>query len=1545
VPKVEIIGPMVEGKIPKGMIYLFQLVADQKSPSNSEALTIHWESSWFDLSILSQFALLILRAREQYHRIELNLQGATRSKIQFLWQCGFWESVQANYKSSNLVSTPDPWKSKPFYPASTFSPIYLLDAPENNDDALQIGDDRIKNAVTIWNEKLKMAECFSIINTTDVIKSQEYLYLLMWELIHNAYIHSKTKKIAISGQFFIAPNWLMQANRSNDLKEELIKNLKRQYELERRQKNRHERNQWIEKQKGDSFLLLTCVDTGIGIPRSLDRIDSLKTDAAKLQYSFTPWSSTRRQRSELLEAHGLSQIIQLVNNFDGYLFAESGMANLNWTRDMGFKVNDLKGLRLHDYGTRFEVLLPLTYKDPQYQKHKNYTPLLNHGTIKPANIERSSIFIAGVRHKMQAKSPNQKVDADQVIESVLKITDEIAKPVIYLDFGHINAIERQFVSSMLRRIRIRNSNRGIVVVNASEELLVKAKYLPTHNNKINDEDVKSWKELDKDLSEALSRGTSGSLPLLMPVLGSKPNEICWVGLGDMERGFRKIVETAIEQLINRFGETIPFFELRYQIEKELDLGIDLNEFQRKIESISRWNPWLLESGSGKVKSMISREDLLPINKSAFVKDIISKTKHIRPKGKESFAYSLSWHKKEKRLRREYYQTWSKLSDKHNRMVCAEHLVNMTQQTIGTEIADLSCVVSATPSAGLLGREIANILELPFYEAPSFYDVESFDWIPNVNGKALVVDDVLDTGELTSKLCNKLMQSGCKDGIVLTLMQNSDSRRDLSQLSWRIIACEQISLGKFNEDEAKAIYQKRNYYEIDPHTLKPELAFKGSGYSRMRFSDIEKERIQMMIAAGCIHYGHYVHGGHHFNVYMSLVNGLSDTVCRNQLVDWVVKSILQFSERTHKTKKDAEVILIYPYSSPIYRLIPILQMHLSLIADCPAIRYVIAQPKQLSGRRTNFLLSGLELKDLESADVVFLDDGIGTGSTISGIVDELIKSNSRRFRALIIFDRIGLQSRRHIKSTHQYRTPTGYMESSFESFLAINDRAATPSECHDCKVTKDLITVLENHPTDEFCRSLISSPLLRKMIVGSNEVPVSREFSKSDLMSLLEFRHAVYSDEPSPLEIEMSLEKRGGSVRLYCLSALLTDPKLFRQMPDAAKVLEMIKEDFTNSRTSSIARSRFVFSICSFVNYHFSSELLFGKLPLYYQDIIAQIGSVSAYFDINYEEFEIILASLYYFGRAVHGGRSEQKEVDLSAWISVFMPRTEDRRDTAFYVFNIRNLFTDKTQIPVEYLKHLYANFSGSFKEHRDSYRARIADFFLAPTEGNFRIIRSLLSQIASVQTAFLIDLIFVTDDQIKIVDQCHRKWMATGSVDSLKESLRPVFYPKDDLTYEPLVVQLIRHCTPSVSSIVDWLSEKSILSAGNSDRIAFSASAIDDVLRKVHVVGILEDIQHCIQNLIKNAFKAMSDYDSVLRSPDNLVNVSIKRMDVNFVAIEVIDFAPLKSGDNFEDWFNRSGGLFKHRSLLWRWGGDLVVKPNETGKTVKMILSVVSTEK
>ena len=1551
-------APLVEGAIPKEFLSLFASLLEPRPQGTRETLTIQWDSNWFDLSVLSQFALLLNQAKKHYYRIELDLRGKTVDKVKFLWQCGFWDSIQANFKGSNLACSPDPWKSKPSHPATTFSPIYVIDIPNPVNDGIQLGDDKIKYAVEFWNDKLRSAECFHFIENTDIVKSREYLYLLMWELIHNAYIHSGSSQIAISGQFFLSPKWLREQQNNEGISTDLLNNLTAQYEIEKSSKFRPERNNWIKAQKNVSFLLLTCVDTGIGIPKSLERVGSKYKNSEKLKFAFTPWSSTRRQKADLVEAHGLSQIIQLANTYDGYLFVESGNANLNWTREDGPIARDTGRPLVNNSGTRFEVLLPLLYKNPQIKRHRIHASLSNLNSSRATNIERSSIFISGERKKLEDRHPGSAIDAEKTINSVLEIADEIVKPVIFLDFGHLDAVDRQFASSLLRKVRIKNSTRGIVVINASDEFLVKANFLSTYDHNLSEKDIKdrvgeapdTWRQLDEELSTILSRGASGSLPLLTPVIGSKLENMCWLGLGSLETNFRKAVESAIEYLILGIGESINFEDLRYRVERQLNSQIDHQSFRETLEKISRWNPWLLETADGMIRSILSPDDLIPSNKSTFVTGIVEKSKHQRQKPEEKFVYSLSWHKSGKRLRREYYQTWKQLSNKQNRMVCAEHLVYLLHSSIGVRIAEISCVVSATPSAGLLGREISNILGLPFFEAPSFYDVETFEWLPKVTGRALIVDDVLDTGELTKKLVEKLHVSGCEDGIVVTLIQNKDTAKNLTDINWEIIASNQVSLGQVDDKEAEIVYDKGLYYEINPHTLNPELASNDSKRHLMRFPEYEKERLAKLVNAKSIHFGHFVHGGHHFNVYMSLVNALKDPVCRIDITEWVAKCVRRYMERKSKGSNNGKQILVYPYSSPIYRILPLLQMQLSLLKDDLNIQYVIAQPRQLSGRRTDFILSGIDPRDLDGADVLFLDDGIGSGATISGIIDEVVKNNARKFHAVILFDRIGLQTRRHLKTTHQYKTPKGHMESSFESYISINDRAASPSDCIDCLASNKFASSFKASTIECFRDSILESRMIRKMIIGSNEVLEPVEFSAENLMRVLEFRHAVFSDEPTPRQIEISLEGRKGPVRLCCLATLMADPKLFRQLLNQTKVSDFIKEDFCHKDTDTIARSRFIVSIISFVDEQFAYDLVFKSLPLFYRDFFSSNQSIAEYFDKNFEEFTLLLGTLFYLGSKKNFElRTKDSKYDLENWLDLFRPSIQDRKGTVLYYFHIKNLFMNKDQLPLEYLRHLYANFSGSYKQHRDSYRAKLNDFFLKPTEGGYKIIKSLLSQITAIQSATPIVIEFVSGEEIERIQEEYDLFNRTGSKEAqeaLISSIRQIFLPKDNVVNPAALTKLINYCTQSIAVISSKI-EQSLLFDRNSfssKQIFFDQKALDNQLLNIQVIGLIDDITHCINNLIDNAIKAQSQGPSAGQG-EARVSITISRDNLDFVNINVRDWAPCKIKEDTEDWFRRSGGLSMHRSLLRKWGGDISVQKLQDGKIVGIHLSVISTDK
>ena len=280
--KVEIDGNFFIGHPPKGLLLLHNILTHQKdSRTRDTNLHILINSSWFDITILSTFVNLIRLARPLFHSIHLKFAHLTTNQLHFLWRIRFWNLIQANCEGSNVYCEPDPWIAVPTLslPRSNFTQFFFHDLTSSFD---------VKPMVVAWETQIEQSAVFPYIANTDTIQSREYLFLLIWELLQNANEHSSGRSVIFGGQVFLARNACRNGLTAIEGTELLLNSLAAQYSRELANSRLPGRSDWLKRHSSDSFLLISCVDDGIGISTSIKNRDPKKchSDDTALAVAF-----------------------------------------------------------------------------------------------------------------------------------------------------------------------------------------------------------------------------------------------------------------------------------------------------------------------------------------------------------------------------------------------------------------------------------------------------------------------------------------------------------------------------------------------------------------------------------------------------------------------------------------------------------------------------------------------------------------------------------------------------------------------------------------------------------------------------------------------------------------------------------------------------------------------------------------------------------------------------------------------------------------------------------------------------------------------------------------------------------------------------------------------------------------------------------------------------------------------------------------------------------------------------------------------------------
>jgi general secretion pathway protein E len=318
------------------------------------------------LTLLSHFAQLLRAARDRFIQVDLQLAGPMLDKQSWLADYGFWDYVTAEDAENRFRRHPEASESegRPVGGRSACTPLFVLPVAFDDPEAMapEAVEETVADFVKRWDAALRAGSCFAQVATTEAIQSREYLYLLLWELVHNAYTHARSRDVAISGQIFPPPadaTWTQNDSPAPEAAESPIRYAMSATSAGGLDVRRH----WMHAHKDSWFLMLTCTDLGAGIAASAKEHGIVEGDGRAidaLAAILGPWKPGYRRDSRTYDVHGLSQVLRVVEEHDGYLFLQSGAGRVEFTRHGSS--DDSQSLPPEQVlsGTLFQVLLPLT---------------------------------------------------------------------------------------------------------------------------------------------------------------------------------------------------------------------------------------------------------------------------------------------------------------------------------------------------------------------------------------------------------------------------------------------------------------------------------------------------------------------------------------------------------------------------------------------------------------------------------------------------------------------------------------------------------------------------------------------------------------------------------------------------------------------------------------------------------------------------------------------------------------------------------------------------------------------------------------------------------------------------------------------------------------------------------------------------------------------------------------------------------------------------------------------------------------------------------
>jgi orotate phosphoribosyltransferase len=937
-----------------GLSALIQTILPlRRKKETRPTLRIELAYLWFDLTALSYMAQAILVASDAFERVEVIIDELSDDKIRFLWRIGFWSLLQLDEPDSRIFCTPDPRRAQPddFSQRINYLPLLSRDYEKE--------DDFVKPLVEDWYRMLHETMLFPLVADLDAIRSREFLYVLLWELVQNVKDHSNGDAVTLGGQYFLPDSEQLRKH----ISESAVKRIVKQHDLEIQHSTLRLRTQWLKASAKKAFLMLSCCDYGIGIPASIRQRfpDKYNSDGPALKAAFSLEASVRASSIAEYDVHGLAQVLRLLKQYGGYLCAQSGSAIFEYDGSLDVQLEH--NLTEFFPGAQIQVLLPLIPERGFGHFQPLSVRLPADGDGGKAADQELYIHLSGM---LTGVNNSVKLSEEGVRHSILnKVLAECAKSPdkpVYLDLS-LFPPHRQFLSFLLRQLRKRRLFSGVICLNASPQImtLISSCQRLDESELLADAELSELHIADKDLSTVVSRGESGwYLPLIVPVsspsLQSNEINVLWLGLAGIPIALRPALHAALD-LLYESEEELNIGEIWHRIvsvNPNLTKGLgDQNEqllrnLETGLRGMSRFNPHILSCSLTRFRIALSPLSLFERSCHAlfdsFKTTMLPKALHDKPADENDYIYSFGWRSEQNRFRRHFFNLWKIFVDYKVLNTCAKALVLRSFAELGENLLFARVAIAVTPSAGIIGREVSKLLGIDFREVPSIYDINNPDWLPvNCQEPALIIDDVIDTGRLTQLVMERLQNANVPCVAVLVALKNLKGETGKTINNVPIISISEVDLGFVSTEEAKVLVNAGKYYEIDPHSLEPL-------HPRSFHPDPERQtmrdRLDLLKRANAIPFGHFIRYDHHFSIYFSIELALEDPDFERAVLAWLQKAISTFAMAT----KCEKVSVIYPYYSPVYHLVDRLISKPPAFFGVSSIKFSIARPVQLSALR-------------------------------------------------------------------------------------------------------------------------------------------------------------------------------------------------------------------------------------------------------------------------------------------------------------------------------------------------------------------------------------------------------------------------------------------------------------------------------------------------------------------------------------------------------------------------------------------------------------------
>lgn len=805
-------------------------------------------------------------------------------------------------------------------------------------------------------------------------------------------------------------------------------------------------------------------------------------------------------------------------------------------------------------------------------------------------------------------------------------------------------------------------------------------------------------------------------------------------------------------------------------------------------------------------------------------------------------YFLNWRKGEESYLKNYYQQWSVLREPELAETAASLLLQgaNNDRVIGPLLPKLVALISVTASAGLVAREIARILRIPHWEAPSVYDVQKAEWPRDFeHAPVLVVDDLIDTGTASSLILKELERRNAKCAGVLAVLASEEGQLGKARLNdIPVVTLFKVSLGRPTKEEVDVAESRGLVLDIDPHTLEPRSRKFNRPKTGARSTG---SALAELARYGGLRSGHFVYGGHHYYEFFDIIRYMDSPRGFEDLWNWFKDAIGNWYSRMSpevESETDANsVAIVYPYYSPIaaflHRVRPLLQEAFKF-----PVSIHVAQPYQRSRQRIGYRLDSLTNTQRLA---VFIDDGIASGSTLTEVVDAFVSiqrtstalrrptprkreagvSSRSAFLALPVFDRIGMTPSKHLRSIREY---CGDVHFEFHPKYSVNLRAFSDRDCPICRVRSDLESIFRNHSHVGKQLGVDLAPI-RKMFDPTYLTAIATKapmcemglLRNVDTAAVVNASDALFSDQVSGAEIKKSIcegEPKSLSARLEILLHVMMDPILFRSVHDEEFFSNTVKEFLWRDEVSCNYRSYFLLHLPYVHSVALAKSILHVDIPKSLYAVPEPIrirrgdglcGTIepmtpTRYFDESPSVFASIVGAIWIL---------QNREPLESAW------DREWRRalgETPYW-----HQLTCGTSLTSEdaaraFAEMLLCNFVTHYKLHNESLQRRIENFRndIGSDIRTHAIPRHTLSYLAhaikQVREYYDLSSDQLTDIEMDEIVSLSGSWLEDPSATDrgrLRELLTVHFAPEQSI-YDPTISKiLLNELAPEVETILD----------------------------------------------------------------------------------------------------------------------------------------------